>query len=241
MKTIIIIPTYNEKENIKKMLDTILSMPENMEVLVVDDNSPDGTASIVDEYIIKNSRVHILKRNKKEGLGPAYIAGFKHAFTLNPKYVIEMDCDFSHDPHHTIKFVERMESENLDLLIGSRYCYGISIVNWSIKRLLLSYYANVYSSFVLSSKIKDITGGFKCFRVETLKKMNLDYILSTGYSFQIEINNSFEKNNKKISEESIIFYERRLGVSKMSGNIILEALFRVLRLRFRNQKKYFIA
>lgn len=241
MKTIIIVPTYNEKENIKKMLDTILSMPENMEVLVVDDNSPDKTASVVEEYLLKSNRVHLLKRNKKEGLGPAYIAGFKHAFTLNPKYVIEMDCDFSHDPSYTLKFVERMESENLDLLIGSRYCYGISIVNWSLKRLLLSYYANVYASYILSSKIKDITGGFKCFRVETLKKMDFGNILSAGYSFQIEINNAFEKNNKKVAEESIIFYERVFGVSKMSGNIIFEALLRVLRLRFRNQKKYFTA
>ena len=150
-----------------------------------------------------------------------------------------MDADFSHDPNFVIKFIERMENEKLDLVIGSRYCNGISVVNWPLRRLFLSYYGNRYASFVLGSKIMDITGGFKCFRVSVLKNMNFDNILSTGYSFQIEMNYSFESNGYKVKEEPIIFYERRSGQSKMSKNIIAEALFRVLRLKFRNKKNYF--
>ncbi|TXJ47533.1 polyprenol monophosphomannose synthase [Brachyspira pilosicoli] len=238
MKAIIIIPTYNEKDNIEKMLNTVLALPEYIEILVVDDNSPDGTASIVEKYL-NNNRVHLLKREKKEGLGPAYIAGFKHSFQYNPDYVIEMDADFSHDHNFVINFVDRMEKENLDLVIGSRYCNGISVVNWPLRRLFLSYYGNRYASFILGSKIMDITGGFKCFRVSVLKTMNFDNILSAGYSFQIEMNYSFESNGKKIAEEPIIFYERRSGQSKMSKNIITEALFRVVRLRFRDKSKYF--
>ena len=238
MKAIIIIPTYNEKDNIEKMLNTVLALPEYIEILVVDDNSPDGTASIVEKYL-DNNRVHLLKREKKEGLGPAYIAGFKHSFQYDPDYVIEMDADFSHDPNFVVNFVDRMEKENLDLVIGSRYCNGISVVNWPLRRLFLSYYGNRYASFILGSKIMDITGGFKCFRVSVLKTMNFDNILSAGYSFQIEMNYSFESNGKKIAEEPIIFYERRSGQSKMSKNIIAEALFRVVRLRFRDKSKYF--
>ena len=238
MKAIIIIPTYNESDNIEKMLNTVLALPEYIEILVVDDNSPDGTASIVEKYL-DNNRVHLLNREKKEGLGPAYIAGFKHSFQYNPDYVIEMDADFSHDPNFVVNFVDRMEKENLDLVIGSRYCNGISVVNWPLRRLFLSYYGNRYASFILGSKIMDITGGFKCFRVSVLKTMNFDNILSAGYSFQIEMNYSFESTGKKIAEEPIIFYERRSGQSKMSKNIIAEALFRVVRLRFRDKSKYF--
>lgn len=238
MKAIIIIPTYNESDNIEKMLNTVLALPEYIEILVVDDNSPDGTASIVEKYL-DNNRVHLLKREKKEGLGPAYIAGFKHSFQYNPDYVIEMDADFSHDPNFVVNFVDIMEKENLDLVIGSRYCNGISVVNWPLRRLFLSYYGNRYASFILGSKIMDITGGFKCFRVSVLKTMNFDNILSAGYSFQIEMNYSFESTGKKIAEEPIIFYERRSGQSKMSKNIIAEALFRVVRLRFRDKSKYF--
>ena len=134
MKAIIVIPTYNEKDNIEKMINTVLNLPEYIEILVVDDNSPDGTASIVEKYL-NNKRVHLLKREKKEGLGPAYIAGFKHSFQYNPDYIIEMDADFSHDPNFVIKFIERMEEEKLDLVIGSRYCNGISVVNWPLRRL----------------------------------------------------------------------------------------------------------
>lgn len=239
MKTIIIIPTYNEKDNIKKMINTVLSLPDYIELLVVDDNSPDGTGNIVESFLAKNSRIHLLKREKKEGLGPAYLAGFKYSFNFNPDYVVEMDADFSHDPTSVINFVKRMEEEKLDLVIGSRYCNGISVVNWPLRRLFLSYYGNRYASFILKSKIMDITGGFKCFRASKLKNMNFDNVLSTGYSFQIEMNYAFEKNGYKVKEEPIIFYERRSGQSKMSKNIIAEALFRVIRLKFRNKKKYF--
>ena len=150
-----------------------------------------------------------------------------------------MYVEFSHDPNFVINFINKMEEEKLDLVIGSRYCNGISVVNWPLRRLFLSYYGNRYASFILGSKIMDITGGFKCFRVSVLKNMNFDYILSAGYSFQIEMNYSFESNGYKIKEEPIIFYERRSGQSKMSKNIIAEALFRVIRLRFRNKSKYF--
>ncbi len=238
MKAIIVLPTYNEIDNIEKMINTILELPEYIELLVVDDNSPDGTASVVEKYL-DNNRIHLYKREKKEGLGPAYLAGFKHSFQYNPDYIIEMDADFSHDPNFVLKFLERMENEKLDLVIGSRYCNGISVVNWPLRRLFLSYYGNRYASFVLGSKIMDITGGFKCFRASVLKTMNFDYVLSTGYSFQIEMNYSFESTGKKIAEEPIIFYERRSGASKMSKNIIAEALFRVIKLKFRNKEKYF--
>ena len=238
MKAIIVLPTYNEIDNIEKMINTILELPEYIELLVVDDNSPDGTASVVEKYL-DNNRIHLYKREKKEGLGPAYLAGFKHSFQYNPDYIIEMDADFSHDPNFVLKFLERMENEKLDLVIGSRYCNGISVVNWPLRRLFLSYYGNRYASFVLGSKIMDITGGFKCFRASVLKTMNFDYVLSTGYSFQIEMNYSFESTGKRIAEEPIIFYERRSGASKMSKNIIAEALFRVIKLKFRNKEKYF--
>lgn len=242
VKVLVIIPTYNEKDNIKKIIKAVLSQAKNIDVLVVDDNSPDKTADIVQEMIKINKmkRIHILKRKAKEGLGPAYIAGFKEAFRMGYDFIIEMDADFSHDPEMLPRFLNRMENENIDLLIGSRYCgNGISIINWPLKRLILSYYANVYARVVLSSKIKDITGGFKCFRASILKKMKLENVLSKGYSFQIEMNNAFEKNGYKVEEESIVFSERRDGKSKMSGNIILEAFLEVIKFRLKNQKKYF--
>ena len=141
MKAIIVLPTYNEKDNIEKMINTILELPEYIEILVVDDNSPDGTAKIVEKYLT-NNRVHLLKREKKEGLGPAYLSGFQYSFQYDPYYIIEMDADFSHDPKYIIKFIDRMEREKLDLVIGSRYCNGISVVNWPLRRLFLSYYVS---------------------------------------------------------------------------------------------------
>lgn len=249
-KMIVVIPTYNEKDNIKSIVEAALEQDESIEVLVVDDASPDATASIVAEMqksSKKNgeengSRIHLLNRAGKGGLGPAYLAGFTHIIEnfKDVSYIVEMDADFSHDPKVLQIFIKRMNSEQVDLLIGSRYCSsGISIINWPLKRLILSYYANVYARIVLGSKIKDITGGFKCFRFEVLKNMNFDYVLSKGYSFQIEMNYSIEKNGYSVAEESIVFTERRDGQSKMSGNIICEALFRVIRLKFRNKKKYF--
>ncbi len=241
-KMIVVIPTYNEKDNIESIVTAALEQDESIEVLVVDDGSPDGTASVVVQMQKDNSKIHLLNRSGKGGLGPAYLAGFAHIIENfeDVSYVVEMDADFSHDPAMLPLFIKRMNSENLDLLIGSRYCSsGISIINWPLKRLILSYYANVYARIVLGSKIKDITGGFKCFKFEVLKKMNFSYVLSKGYSFQIEMNCSIEKNGYNVAEQSIIFTERRDGQSKMSGNIICEALFRVLRLKFRNKKKYF--
>ncbi len=239
---IVVIPTYNEKNNIQNIITAALSKDESIEVLVVDDGSPDGTASIVEEMQKNNGRIHLLNRTEKGGLGPAYLAGFTHIIETfsDVSYVVEMDADFSHDPNVLPIFIKRMNDENLDLLIGSRYCStGISIINWPLKRLILSYYANIYARIVLSSNIKDLTGGFKCFRLEMLKNMNFSHVLSKGYSFQIEMNYAVERNGYKVGEEPIVFTERRDGESKMSGNIIFEALFRVVRLKFRNQKKYF--
>lgn len=241
-KTIVVIPTYNEKDNIENIISSVLSKDSAIEILVVDDNSPDGTSDIVERMKKSNDKIHILKREKKSGLGPAYLAGFEYIIKNIDDVVniVEMDADFSHDPSKLPIFIKRMNDENLDLLIGSRYCGdGISVINWPLKRLFLSYYANMYARIVLASKIRDLTGGFKCFRRDTLSNMNFKHVLSKGYSFQVEMNNAFEKNGYKVSEEPIIFTERREGLSKMSGNIIFEALFRVVRLRFRNQKKYF--
>ncbi len=241
-KMIVVIPTYNEKDNIRSIIPAVLTKHESIEVLVVDDSSPDGTAAIVEQMRQDDKRIHLLNRSEKGGLGPAYLAGFTHVIENfdDVSYVVEMDADFSHDPNILPIFIQRMRSENLDLLIGSRYCTsGISIINWPLKRLILSYYANIYARTVLGSNIHDITGGFKCFNVQVLKKMNFSHVLSKGYSFQIEMNYSIERNGYNVAEEPIIFTERRDGQSKMSGNIIFEALFRVLRLKFRNQKKYF--
>lgn len=239
MKTIIVIPTYNEIDNVGKMIDTLLSLDEKFEVLIVDDSSPDGTGEFVQKKIETNNRVHLVVNEKKAGIGPAYIRGFTEALKLSPDYIVQMDCDFSHDPNTVPKMLEKAIEDGADLVIGSRYISGISVLNWSIWRLLLSYFANIYVRIVLGMKVYDTTGGFKCFKASSLARLNMAEVKSAGYSFQIEMNYAFEKNKFKISEVPIIFGERESGESKMSGNIIKEALLRVLGLKFRNIKKYF--
>jgi dolichol-phosphate mannosyltransferase len=230
MKTLVIIPTYNEKENIGKIIPLVLEQDPDIEVLVVDDNSPDGTGKIVEEIIATNRRVKLIQRVKKSGLGTAYLAGFQYALENGYDYIFEMDSDFSHDPAYIPYFLSAIREA--DLVLGSRYIKGVNVVNWPITRLLLSYYANVYARWVTGLSVKDSTGGFKCFKKEVLEKIGLDRIHSNGYAFQIEMSFRAWKKGFKIKEIPIIFVDRREGESKMSKKIVREAIWMVWKLRF---------
>ena len=230
MKALIIIPTYNESENIPTLIPTVLQKDTCLEVLIVDDNSPDGTAQIVKDIMKNNQRVHILERQGKMGLGSAYIAGFKYAIENKFDYVFEMDADFSHSPDDIPTFLEAIK-EN-DLVIGSRYITGVNVINWPFKRLLLSIGASKYVRLITGLPINDPTGGLKCFRREVLESLDLDNIISDGYSFQIEVNYKVWKKDWRIKEIPIVFYERINGTSKMSKKIVREAIIRVWQLRF---------
>ncbi len=230
MKTLVIIPTYNEKENIGKIIPLVLEQDPDIEVLVVDDNSPDGTGKIVEEIIATNRRVNLIQRVKKSGLGTAYLAGFQYALENGYDYIFEMDSDFSHDPAYIPYFLSAIREA--DLVLGSRYIKGVNVVNWPITRLLLSYYANVYARWVTGLPVKDSTGGFKCFKKEVLEKIGLDRIHSNGYAFQIEMSFRAWKKGFKIKEIPIIFVDRREGESKMSKKIVREAIWMVWKLRF---------
>jgi dolichol-phosphate mannosyltransferase len=230
MKTLVIIPTYNEKENIGKIIPLVLEQDPDIEVLVVDDNSPDGTGKIVSEMIATNHRVKLIQRVKKSGLGTAYLAGFQYALQNGYDYIFEMDSDFSHDPAYIPYFLSAVREA--DLVLGSRYIKGVNVVNWPITRLLLSYYANVYARWVTGLPVKDSTGGFKCFKREVLETIGLDRIHSNGYAFQIEMSFRAWKKGFKIKEIPIIFVDRREGESKMSKKIIREAIWMVWKLRF---------
>ena len=234
MKTLVIIPTYNESENVSAIIDAVLEQEKNIEILIVDDNSPDGTAKIVKEKHEKNNRIHLLEREGKMGLGSAYVAGFKFALENKYDYIFEMDADFSHDPKD-IKII-LAEMENADLVIGSRYIEGINVVNWPLRRLMLSVFASKYVKWITRLPLRDPTGGFKCFRKKVLKKIDLDDIMSDGYSFQIEMNFRTWKDNFKIKEIPIVFTDRRSGQSKMSKKIVYEAIFVVWKLRFKTLK-----
>ncbi len=230
MKTLVIIPTYNEKENIGKIIPLVLEQDPDIEVLVVDDNSPDETGKIVEEIIATNRRVKLIQRVKKSGLGTAYLAGFQYALENGYDYIFEMDSDFSHDPAYIPYFLSAIREA--DLVLGSRYIKGVNVVNWPITRLLLSYYANVYARWVTGLPVKDSTGGFKCFKKEVLEKIGLDRIHSNGYAFQIEMSFRAWKKGFKIKEIPIIFVDRREGESKMSKKIVREAIWMVWKLRF---------
>jgi dolichol-phosphate mannosyltransferase len=231
-RSVIIIPTYNEIINIKKLIPVLIDRYDNVDILVVDDNSPDGTGEFVESLSKENQRIRILKRERKMGLGTAYIAGFKYALSQGYNYIFEMDADFSHDPKEIENFLCAIKE--FDLVIGSRYITGVNVINWPMRRLLLSYFANMYTRFITGLPIKDATGGFKCFRREVLESINLDNISSNGYAFQIEMNYKAWKKKFRIKEIPIIFVDRFQGTSKMSKKIVREAVFMVWKLRFRS-------
>lgn len=228
-KSLVIIPTYNESDNVERMLNYLKELYPELSVLIIEDGSPDGTAQIVKGVQQTNPKVHMIERKGKLGLGTAYITGFKWALEHNYEFVFEMDCDFSHDPKDIAGLLESAQVN--DLAVGSRYVGGIRILNWPMKRLLLSYFASIYTQIITGMKIQDATGGFKCFRASTLRKIDLDKVFSNGYSFQIELNYRVWKKGLKIKEVPITFSERREGQSKMSRKIIYEAVWAVWRLR----------
>jgi dolichol-phosphate mannosyltransferase len=231
-KSLIIIPTYNELDNIRRLIPDILNKYENIDILVVDDNSPDGTGKYVKELSGTNKKINIIQRENKMGLGTAYIAGFKYALQHNYDFIFEMDADFSHDPAEIGNFLKAIE--NYDLIVGSRYLTGVNVINWPMRRLLLSYFANLYTRFITGLPFHDATGGFKCFRKEVLKAIDLDKIKSNGYAFQIEMSFKAWKKGFKVGEIPIIFVDRQKGKSKMSRKIVREAVFMVWKLRFRS-------
>ncbi len=229
MKSLVIIPTYNEKENIKEIINSVLKVVPETDILIVDDNSPDGTGKIVKKLMEKDKRIHLIEREGKLGLGTAYVTGFKFAIEKGYDWVIQMDADFSHNPEDIPRFFQY--TDEYDLIIGSRYVNGVSVVNWPLSRLFLSYFANLYARIVTGVPVKDLTGGFKCIKSDVLKAIDLDSIKADGYGFQIEINFLAYINGFKIKEIPIIFIDRRAGYSKMSKKIIWEAFWLVLRLR----------
>ncbi|MCL4321903.1 MAG: polyprenol monophosphomannose synthase [Deltaproteobacteria bacterium] len=241
MKILVAIPTYNERENIGRMIESVLNLNENetvkglnavINLVIIDDNSQDGTQEIVKGFIgIGRGNLFLISREKKLGLGTAYVAAFKFAIDGGFDYVITMDCDFSHNPDEIIGFIELMNAQKCGMIVGSRYIGGIRIINWSMKRLLISYFANIYAKLVTGVKIGDLTGGFNMYDVNCLKKVNLNGISSRGYAFQIEMKYRIKKAGCGLEEYPIIFYERTKGKSKMSNGIIFEAFFAVIRLR----------
>jgi len=236
-KAVIVIPTYNEIENIEKILKSVFSLNLNLDILVVDDNSPDKTYAKVQELIDSNiydNQLNLIIREKKEGLGKAYIEGFKWCLSKDYKYIIEMDADFSHNPKYLSDFLENIKDN--DLVIGSRYVDGGGVVNWGLIRKLISYGGSLYSKVILGINIQDVTGGFKCFRREVLEKIDLDNLITTGYAFQIEMNYRSSIMGYRIKKIPIIFEDRVAGNSKMSKKIFIEALLKVLVLRFYKNK-----
>ncbi len=226
----IVIPTYNEKGNIEQMVQALyVENIDNMTALIVDDNSPDGTAEIVRTLQQKFPRLQLLVRENKQGLGPAYIHGFTYALEHGADAIVQMDADFSHDPHDVPRLLHALQ--DADLVIGSRYSHGISVINWPLRRLLVSVFGNVYTSIITGMPYKDATGGFKAWRAETLRDIDMPTIYADGYGFQIAMNHRAWKRGKRIKEVSIIFTERRDGQSKMSKAIVREALLLVWKLR----------
>jgi dolichol-phosphate mannosyltransferase len=228
MKTLIVIPTYDERENVQGMADAVLKEVSGVNILFVDDNSPDGTGQLLDEMVKKNASLFVMHREKKEGLGRAYIAGFKWALARDYELICEMDCDFSHDPKALPSLLAT--AKEADLVLGSRYIGGIRVMNWPMSRLLLSTGAAQYVKFILGMPVNDPTGGFKCFHRKVLESINLDAITSNGYSFQIEMTHSAWMKGFTVKEVPIVFEDRRAGYSKMRANIATEAFMMVLKL-----------
>ena len=232
--SIVIIPTYNEKENVEAIIRAVMELPHGFDILIIDDGSPDGTAQIVKNLQATEfaDRLYLVERKGKLGLGTAYIAGFKWALAHGYDYVFEMDADFSHDPKDLTRLYEACAVEGYDVAIGSRYVSGVNVVNWPMGRVLMSYYASKYVRLVTGVPIHDTTAGFKCYRRRVLEAIDLDAIRFKGYAFQIEMKFTAYKLGFKIKEVPVIFVNRQLGTSKMSGGIFGEALFGVVRLRW---------
>ena len=236
--TLFIIPTYNEKENIEAIIRTVFSQEKEFDVLVVDDNSPDGTSTIVKNLLKEFSNLFLEIRKEKTGLGTAYIHGFKWSFKKNYEYVIEMDADFSHNPKDLVRLYNACAKDGADFSIGSRYVNNkINVVNWDFKRLFLSYFASKYVRIITRIPIFDTTAGFVCYRKEVLENIELDKIKFVGYAFQIEMKFKAWKRKFKHKEVSVIFTDRKIGTSKMSGSIISEAIFGVIKMRLRGLPK----
>ncbi len=231
-KTLVIVPTYNERENLPNIAAALMQLPVAVELLVVDDNSPDGTGKLADELVAKEPRIHVLHRQEKNGLGRAYLAGFKWALERGYEFIFEMDGDFSHNPADIPRYLEA--AQNADLVLGSRYCNGIRVINWPLRRLMLSMSAAKYVKIITGMPFTDPTGGFKCFRRRALESIELDAVRSNGYSFQIELTHKIWRQGMRVTEVPITFTDRFLGTSKMSGKIVREALWMVWRLWFQN-------
>ena len=232
--SVVIIPTYNEKENIENIIRAVLGLEHGFHILVIEDGSPDGTAAIVKRLMADEfaGRLHIVERKGKLGLGTAYIAGFKWALERDYEYIFEMDADFSHDPKDLPRLYAACAENGADVAIGSRYVSGVNVVNWPMGRVLMSYYASKYVRFVTGIPVCDTTAGFKCYRRRVLETIDLDAIRFKGYAFQIEMKFTAYKLGFKVAEVPVIFVNRQLGTSKMSGGIFSEALFGVIRLRW---------
>jgi len=231
MKKIVITPTYNESKNILVLIKKIKNIDSDLHILVIDDNSPDNTSELVQQFANDRNDIFIINRKEKLGLGTAYITGFKWAIKNNYNFVIQMDADLSHDPKELAVMLEKIK--NYDLIIGSRYINGVNVINWPMSRLLLSYFANIYSRLITGVPVFDLTGGFKCYKIETLKKMPFKSIKSEGYSFQIETTFYAWLNKFLIKEIPITFTDRTVGQSKMSKKIIYEAIWVVIKLRLK--------
>jgi dolichol-phosphate mannosyltransferase len=234
-ETLVIVPTYNERENLPQLAQRLLSLPVPVDMLIVDGNSPDGTGKLADELAAKHPQIHVLHETEKRGLGRAYIASFKWALEHGYEFMFEMDSDFSHNPDDIPQLLEASKTQNADLVLGSRYINGIRIINWPLKRLMLSKSAANYVRVITGMPFTDPTGGYKCFRRRALEAIDLDNIRSNGYSFQIEMTHKLWRQGMKIVEVPIIFTERFQGRSKMTGHIIREALWMVWRLLLQNK------
>ena len=234
MSNLVIIPTYKEKENIEPLIKAISSLSIPFDILIIDDNSPDGTASIVKRLQTEFKNVHLIERPGKMGLGTAYIAGFKWALRNGCDYIFEMDADFSHDPRDLIRLYKACHDDGADVAIGSRYISGVNVVNWPLSRVLMSYFASIYVRLITRMKIMDTTAGFKCYRKEVLENIHPEQIKSKGYCFQIEMKFNAWKLGYKIVEVPIIFTDRKMGSSKMTGGVFNEALWGVLRMKLRS-------
>jgi len=230
MRAMVVVPTYNERENLEELIPRVLGQHQGLELLVVDDGSPDGTGEFADSVAAEDPRVHVLHRPGKMGLGSAYVQGFKKAIEHGVDLVLQMDADFSHNPDVIPSLIENVADH--DVAIGSRYITGANVVNWPLRRLFLSYFANVYTHIITGLPLRDSTGGFKCFRREVLEAIDLDTIRSDGYSFQIEVNFRCWRKGYSIVEIPIVFVDRHSGTSKMSRRIVWEAMWLVWRLRF---------